>query len=383
MATHETSNNNNDTSLTAIRVAGFKCFRDPVDVAIRPLTIFAGANSAGKSSLMQPLLFLKQTMENTFDVWPLLLDGPIVYSEQGASLFWRGKTKEDHAQEWSVETQGKGHWLRFTFEYPVENSGLRLKTTEDLIAATTSKDTDIRLLSSPFPYLIHLPGLRGKPHDYPMTRPEERGSRFTGPFHPYTAGLLLGWKERHDPRLMAIGDDLRLLGLSWTVDVRQRGDTKIEVQLGRLPNSQKDNAMDMVNISDVGIGASQVLPIIVALRAAKRGQVVHIEQPELHLHPRAQRALADLLVAAALRGVVLIIETHSSILLKEVQIRIAKGAIKPEHVALHWFTRDHDGAAQVRTADIEANGAYGDWPVDFDDVEMDVERDYIEAAFNK
>ncbi|MBK9647731.1 MAG: AAA family ATPase [Deltaproteobacteria bacterium] len=49
------------------------------------------------------------------------------------------------------------------------------------------------------------------------------------------------------------------------------------------------------------------MPIVVALRAAGKDQIVHIEQPELHLHPRAEIALADLFVAAARRGARLVL----------------------------------------------------------------------------
>ena len=60
----------------------------------------------------------------------------------------------------------------------------------------------------------------------------------------------------------------------------------------------------MVNITDVGFGVSQVLPVLVALIVdAKPGsQLVYLEQPELHLHPRAQVALAQVLADAAKRG---------------------------------------------------------------------------------
>ena len=55
----------------------------------------------------------------------------------------------------------------------------------------------------------------------------------------------------------------------------------------------------MVNIADVGFGVSQVLPVLVALIVAEPGQLVYLEQPELHLHPRAQVALARVLADAA------------------------------------------------------------------------------------
>ncbi|HEX8682296.1 MAG TPA: AAA family ATPase, partial [Ardenticatenaceae bacterium] len=62
--------------ITAILVSGFKSLASNYRIPIRPLTIFAGANSSGKSSVMQALLLLKQTLEATYDPGPLLIDGP-------------------------------------------------------------------------------------------------------------------------------------------------------------------------------------------------------------------------------------------------------------------------------------------------------------------
>src|SRR5437764_6345391 len=56
-----------------IWVAGFKSIVDEQRIEIRPLTILAGANSSGKSSIIQPLLLLKQTLESAYDPGPLLL----------------------------------------------------------------------------------------------------------------------------------------------------------------------------------------------------------------------------------------------------------------------------------------------------------------------
>src|SRR5437870_4350291 len=65
-------------TVTEISVAGFKSISDEMKIEIRPLTILAGANSSGKSSTMQPLLLLKQTLEATYDPGALLLNGPNV-----------------------------------------------------------------------------------------------------------------------------------------------------------------------------------------------------------------------------------------------------------------------------------------------------------------
>ena len=110
--------------------------------------------------------------------------------------------------------------------------------------------------------------------------------------------------------------------------------------------------------------------------------LVHIEQPEIHLHPRAQWKLANLLAAGSQsRGAVrLVIETHSSLLLQGILTCVAKGVIPQDHVALHWFTRNEEGVTKVSTANIDAEGRVGDWPVDFDDVELKASNDYLDAV---
>ena len=135
-----------------------------------------------------------------------------------------------------------------------------------------------------------------------------------------------------------------------------------------------------MNIADVGIGVSQVLPILVALIAAQEGQIVYVEQPELHLHPQAQVVMAELLAEAANRGVRVIVETHSSLLLLTVQTLIAKGEIKNTDVALHWFARDAKGATTVNHVEPDEDGAYGEWPEDFGDVELRAQGDYLDAV---
>jgi AAA15 family ATPase/GTPase len=67
-----------DRGITRIEVEGFKSLYDRSSIEIRPLTILAGANSSGKSSIMQPLLMMKQTLEAPYDAGVLLLDGPNV-----------------------------------------------------------------------------------------------------------------------------------------------------------------------------------------------------------------------------------------------------------------------------------------------------------------
>jgi predicted ATPase len=145
-------------------------------------------------------------------------------------------------------------------------------------------------------------------------------------------------------------------------------------------HGERGGARDLVSIADVGFGVSQCLPVVVALIAAQPGQLVYLEQPEIHLHPRAQRRLAHVIKRAAEKGVTAIVETHSALLLKEIQTLVAKGELDKDIVKLHWFQRQEDGRTKITSADLDENGAFGPWPEDFDEVELDAEKDYLDAV---
>jgi hypothetical protein len=227
--------------------------------------------------------------------------------------------------------------------------------------------------------LIHLPALRGNPErDYKKT---STGPRFPGTFEIYAASIIHKWQATQDPRLHALGAALEVLGLTWKVGARAIDDVSFEVMVGRLIHKKIDDSNDMVSIADVGFGLSQTLPVLVALLAAEPGQLVYIEQPEIHLHPKAQMAMAQILAEAANRGVRVVVETHSSMLLLGVQSLVAEGKLSPDKVKLHWFKRrPEDGVTEVSSADLDKAGAFGDWPEDFSSAEMDADIRYIHAA---
>ena len=99
----------------------------------------------------------------------------------------------------------------------------------------------------------------------------------------------------------------------------------------------------VVSHRDVGIGISQVLPVLVNAYAAKK-RLIAIEQPGIHLHPWLQAELGDVFISAALGGQenTFILETHSEHLLLRVMKRMRQTmegslpegvpAIRPEHV---------------------------------------------------
>ena len=197
-----------------------------------------------------------------------------------------------------------------------------------------------------------------------------------GLFELYTASIIENWQQSHDIRLDLLKDSLRELELTTDIFAFRRGDAALELYVGR-PQSTEPT---VVSLADVGLGVSHALPVLVALEFAMPGQLVYVEHPESHLHPRAARGLARALVRAARRGVRVVAETHSSILLLHIQTQVAHGEIDPEKVGLHWFALDHEGFTNIKFVQPDSHGRTGDWPEDFADIEMDANSAFLRAA---
>lgn len=226
--------------------------------------------------------------------------------------------------------------------------------------------------------IIHVPGLRGNPER--SYQRSATGDTFPGTFETYVASLIYEWSEKDQQRLALLASDLEQLGLTWKVQARRLNDASIELLVGRMPHAQQGGAHDLVSVADVGFGVSQTLPVLAALHAARRNQIVYIEQPEIHLHPRAQLALARVLIDATKRGVVIVVETHSSLLIRGIQTEVARGSLLANDLSMNWFSRNLDtGAQEVVVAQLDPMGRFGDWPVDFDDISRDADWAYLDA----
>ena len=119
------------------------------------------------------------------------------------------------------------------------------------------------------------------------------------------------------------------------------------------------------NLKDVGVGVSQVLPVIVAALHAERGHIVIVEEPESHLHPLAESLLAELFAKVSeQRGVQFIAETHSEHLFRRMQTLIAKQEVGDEEVAMYFVERDGPGA-RLRELLPNEFGAISNWPDKF------------------
>ncbi|RMH20621.1 MAG: hypothetical protein D6696_07775 [Acidobacteria bacterium] len=418
------------SAIVELRVGGFKSLAEDVRLPIRPLTILAGANSSGKSSALQPLLLLKQTLEASYDPGPLLLHGPHVRfttvdqmlskmynnvvtappiragirleGEDGDAFVSTFRLLDVHALKLGsvrYRLAGIEGCVDVDFDKSAaDNLQANRKLLQDAYAdhfqplrlrffALTNTNLDRTILETVQKFraaiagCIHVPGTRGNPErSYPTAAIEKA---FPGTFEKYTASIVHGWQERKAEELEGLCADLRSLRLTWALEARQVDAVQIELRVARHASPsppQRWKSGDLVNVADVGFGVSQVLPVLVALRVAEPGQLVYLEQPEIHLHPRAQVELARILATAADRGVRVVAETHSDLLLLSIRSLVAKGELAPESVILHWFEQRQDGSTEVTRAELDEAGAYGDWPEDFGDVSLRAEQDYLDAV---
>jgi hypothetical protein len=172
----------------------------------------------------------------------------------------------------------------------------------------------------------------------PFRQPPERrytfggfGANKIGPSGEQAADLLISEllikRESATPLINSVGYWLKTLGLARSLKVRDAAkrlnlfELDLRLKGAKLPN----------NLVDVGFGISQVLPVIVQGLLMRRGGIYIVQEPEIHLHPDAQAALADFFLYLASQGVLCLVETHSEYLLLRLRRRLAegKGPLKP------------------------------------------------------
>ncbi|QUS38638.1 DUF3696 domain-containing protein [Tardiphaga alba] len=158
----------------------------------------------------------------------------------------------------------------------------------------------------------------------------------------------------------AVVDWLTYVGVASEVSTEDQG--KVGHQL-QVRTQGIDRFHDLTN---VGVGVSQVLPIIVSALLADSPALLIFEQPELHLHPKVQARLADFFLSVALIGKQCILETHSEYLIDRFRHRVA-AAVGDSLVATTkiYFTEREAGTTKCREVPVTKYGAISDWPKDF------------------
>jgi predicted ATPase len=434
--------------LTQLHIQNFKAWQDTRYIRLAPLTVFFGTNSSGKTSLLQFLLMLKQTVQSTdrkrvldfgashdlvdLGVWPEMVFRHDASRTLSFRLEWRGVVNLDHDEKepkeqnlafeaeigsldeaqapiglksftyharpheqdggvvgikyigngnyrlWSNDPSGKKKESSYTLSTPPAHfHGLptepfrkiltNFRRTEDLLSLQDSLEHELGSIQ-------YLGPIRMEPHRlyvWAGDRPEDVGVDGED-----TVGALLAARERRfKPATRQDEVGLEVLVAQW---LKQMGILE-SFKLKAIAANRKEYEVfvkvvgmkDEVNLTDVGFGVSQILPVLVQLLYVERRSTLIFEQPELHLHPRAQSALADIFIDALgmqeegkNRKIQLLVESHSEHFLRRLQRRIAEEKLTPDQVALYFCKPGPEGST-LEELRLDEYGNISNWPENF------------------
>ena len=144
--------------------------------------------------------------------------------------------------------------------------------------------------------------------------------------------------------------------------------------------SVSDTQNKTADIMNVGIGTSQVLPVLITGLLSEEGETLIFEQPELHLHPFSQSRLADFFVALIKKGRKIIIETHSEAFILRLRYHILKENCDKNAIAINFFQNKQ--GTKVSLCSISGYGNI-DYPDDFRDETQELLNNLMNAALKK
>ena len=164
--------------------------------------------------------------------------------------------------------------------------------------------------------------------------------------------------------LKRTNDWLRTFGVNYQLKLRTLGARRSDVFEVRLQDTRRAGRLD-VAFTDVGFGISQMLPIVVQCVGTKE-RIISIEQPEVHIHPRLQSEVGDLLVDCVKNnGHQFLVETHSEHLILRLRRLVREGKVKPEEISVVYVDRGRDGSV-VQRIGIKPDGTFDrEWPGGF------------------
>lgn len=402
---------------TKLHLTNFKAWKDTGELELKPVTMLLGTNSSGKSTLIQSLLLLKQTVQSpdrtvhlnlggdeindlfnfgSFDdVLNQAAEAPRQFSvafsferdsttriKEGGFECSYGKTSSGSVavqtltlrtgdNAFRVVRRDKGAFSVFVDDelqprvkgrnYAPERS---IALSADAIAALEKEGQlaeDLSLaIRRELEGINYLGPLRRKPErDYPWnkTKPGEVGSDGRAAIDALLASALLKGDGQNEV-VEGVSKWLGRMKVAQKLEVRQQGrSSRYELVVHR------DGVA--CNLRDVGIGVSQVLPVLVLAYFAPPGSTIILEEPEIHLHPLAQSVLAELFVEVSRqRKVQFIVETHSEHLFRRLQTLVAGRKVANDAVAMYFVERK-GRSAHLRRLILDEYGRVTEWPKDF------------------
>jgi predicted ATPase len=362
--------------IASIHLHNFKAWSDQL-VPFRALTLVTGLNGSGKSTLLQSLLILRQSHEQG-----LLASGRLAINGDLANL---GTGKDAFCEHGDGDKIGiaimwddRSH-AEYTFDYD---------STSDVLDAKARFDIPER---PPFgPGFVYLsaerigPRVSSEVSEYRVRNRRELGSR---------GELAVQFLSVHGSTPVEI-PSLQHANAASTSLLHQVEAWLSDVSPGTRLHVGEHRDLDAVQLrysftgtlggsnayraTNVGFGLSYTLPILVAILSARPGGLVLIENPEAHLHPRAQVYLARMLAVLAAADVQVVIETHSDHVLNGIRLAVHDGELASSAAQVHFFERSATpmGIRSVCTSpEIDNDGRLEPWPSGFfDELEISMSR---------
>jgi len=380
--------------INKLGLCGFKCFKNQQEFNLSKLNLFTGFNGRGKSTVFQSLLMLAQSLYSNGTIEKLKINGQFVrlglfddiisFDNTGERVFFN--IDSDIADIKTLELGYKELDDRNGIICKLIANGVNCFTTKAEINAerkTLSIHTSlanypkesIEILLSNFYYIsadrlgptmdeIKDDVLKDNPVG---TKGEHR--LITLSSQVKTNGIRFNNKEKNDEKSLIDEVNKWLNYIMDGANIEIRGKEKEWSVLQLILNN--------VKAVNTGFGYSYILAIIVTALIAPKGSCVFIENPEAHLHPRAQARLTELLCKMAEFGIQVFIETHSEHIVNGARLASLKDEIdiKPKDISIHFFDEDYS----VNPLKIEDNGQILNWPEGFFDQQ---EKDLSEILKN-
>lgn len=376
--------------LTRIDLEHFKCF-ELLKLPLGRLTLLSGSNASGKSSVLQALVLLHQTIREHEWSTRLQLNGreislgtvaDVVDKVTGRFGFGIGLLDDDRHVRWHFEAEDKDKKAMSAIVAFMASDGKEYHYPHLLrfLFPEESRPNDEHLANRLL-RLSYLTAERVGPREvYPLEDP--RSTQVVGPRGESAVSLLYWGRDERvidglivddapPTRLQQVGVRMNEFFPGCSLDVQPVPQAN-GVTLG-LRTSAETGFHRPIH---VGFGLTQVLPIVVAAISGQPNDLLLIENPEVHLHPAGQAKIGSFLTSVAAAGIQVILETHSDHVLNGVRRSVKAGVLNHEQVLCHFFRDRASEGDQVVSPNIDKDGNVDVWPDGFFD-QFDKDMNYF------
>ena len=352
-----------------------------LEVQLGNMTILTGQNGMGKSSVLQSLLLLRQSCNPQTGLTGLNLKGDL--TDLGGANDIECHSSSDGVLDIRLSSNDIEE-LAFRFSYDVDSYETFLPVIEP--TPQTNALANCSLFTNNFQYVsaFRLGPQKGYERDTNIVQHQRQISKVNGQCE-YAIHFLshYGNKIHCIPALLfSENDENDLLETQverWMQHISPRvnivvtpsgADFKLNYKFSREDNPMTEE-MAAVN---VGYGVTYVLPIIIAILSATPGSLILIENPEAHIHPKAQAELMKLMMKAAKAGIQIIIETHSDHIMNGALVSIVEEPEIIDLIKAYYFERDDKTHTSIpRQLEILKDGRISNPPKGFfDQIDIDM-----------